>query len=300
MALKTEAIGLAIATELPLVICDIQRGGPSHRACPPRPSRPTCCRRSSAATPRRRCRCWPPPRPGDCFWVALEASRIAVKYMVPGDRALRRLPRQRRRAVEDPDRRRAAGVPGDVPHRPRGLPALHARSGDAGAALGRARHARPRAPHRRPREAGRHRQRQLRAAQPRAHGPAARGQGGGHRRRTSRTSCPRATPTATCCSWAGARPTAPSPPRCARSATKGRTHRPRPPAPPEPAAEEPRRRAEALQEGAGARDEPGPAACGCCARSTWWTPIGLQQGPGQAVQAVRDRSQDRGGAGAIE
>ena len=29
MALKTEAIGLAIATELPLVICDIQRGGPS-------------------------------------------------------------------------------------------------------------------------------------------------------------------------------------------------------------------------------------------------------------------------------
>ena len=29
MALKTEAIGLAIATELPLVICDVQRGGPS-------------------------------------------------------------------------------------------------------------------------------------------------------------------------------------------------------------------------------------------------------------------------------
>jgi 2-oxoglutarate ferredoxin oxidoreductase subunit alpha len=29
MALKTEAMGLAVATELPLVICDIQRGGPS-------------------------------------------------------------------------------------------------------------------------------------------------------------------------------------------------------------------------------------------------------------------------------
>ena len=29
MALKTEAIGLAVMTELPMVICDIQRGGPS-------------------------------------------------------------------------------------------------------------------------------------------------------------------------------------------------------------------------------------------------------------------------------
>ena len=34
--------------------------------------------------------------------------------MVPGDRALRRLPRQRRRALEDPDARRAAGDPGDA------------------------------------------------------------------------------------------------------------------------------------------------------------------------------------------
>ena len=29
MALKTEAMGLAVAVEMPLVICDIQRGGPS-------------------------------------------------------------------------------------------------------------------------------------------------------------------------------------------------------------------------------------------------------------------------------
>src|SRR5260370_9573050 len=33
MALKTEALGLALATEIPLVICDIQRGGPQTR-CP--------------------------------------------------------------------------------------------------------------------------------------------------------------------------------------------------------------------------------------------------------------------------
>ena len=41
MALKAETMGLAVNLELPLLIIDIQRGGPST-ACPPRPSRPTC------------------------------------------------------------------------------------------------------------------------------------------------------------------------------------------------------------------------------------------------------------------
>ena len=54
-----------------------------RRACRRRPSRPTSSRRSSAATPRRPCRCSRRSSPGDCFWVALEASRIAIKYMVP-------------------------------------------------------------------------------------------------------------------------------------------------------------------------------------------------------------------------
>ena len=82
VALKGEAIGLAIATELPLIICDVQRGGPSTGL-------PTKTEQSdlfqavwgrngdaplvvlAAATP------------GDCFYMAIEAVRIATKYMTP-------------------------------------------------------------------------------------------------------------------------------------------------------------------------------------------------------------------------
>ena len=180
MALKMEAIGLAIATELPLVICDIQRGGPST-GLPTKTEQADLLqalygRNSEAPVPVLAA-----STPGDCFWVALEASRIAVKYMVPviilsdGYLANGAEPWKIPTAAELPE------FPVTLPDRPRGLPALPARPGHAGPALGRARHARPRAPHRRPREAGRHGQRQLRAAQPRAHGPPARGQGRRHR-----------------------------------------------------------------------------------------------------------------------
>src|SRR3954465_7049695 len=82
MALKMEAIGLAIATELPLVICDIQRGGPST-GLPTKTEQADLLQapygpNSEAAVPVIAA-----TTPGDCFWVALEASRIAVKYMVP-------------------------------------------------------------------------------------------------------------------------------------------------------------------------------------------------------------------------
>ena len=56
VSLKSEAIGLAVMTELPLVVVDVQRGGPST-GCPPRPNSPICCRRSSGATVNRRWRC---------------------------------------------------------------------------------------------------------------------------------------------------------------------------------------------------------------------------------------------------
>jgi 2-oxoglutarate ferredoxin oxidoreductase subunit alpha len=82
MALKTEAIGLAIATELPLVICDIQRGGPST-GLPTKTEQADLLqalfgRNSEAPVPVIAA-----STPGDCFWVAIEAARIAVKYMVP-------------------------------------------------------------------------------------------------------------------------------------------------------------------------------------------------------------------------
>jgi len=82
MALKMEAIGLAIATELPLVICDIQRGGPST-GLPTKTEQADLLqalygRNSEAPVPVLAA-----ATPGDCFWMAFEASRIAIKYMVP-------------------------------------------------------------------------------------------------------------------------------------------------------------------------------------------------------------------------
>jgi 2-oxoglutarate/2-oxoacid ferredoxin oxidoreductase subunit alpha len=82
MALKTEALGLAVMTELPLVICDIQRGGPST-GLPTKTEQADLLqalfgRNSEAPIPILAA-----ATPGDCFWVAVEASRIALKYMVP-------------------------------------------------------------------------------------------------------------------------------------------------------------------------------------------------------------------------
>ena len=82
MALKMEAIGLAIAVELPIVICNIQRGGPST-GLPTKTEQADLFqalfgRNSEAPIPVLAA-----ATPGDCFWMALEASRIALKYMVP-------------------------------------------------------------------------------------------------------------------------------------------------------------------------------------------------------------------------
>ncbi|MFO0551316.1 MAG: 2-oxoacid:acceptor oxidoreductase subunit alpha [Polyangiaceae bacterium] len=82
MALKMEAIGLAIMTELPIVIVDVQRGGPST-GLPTKTEQADLFqavfgRNSEAPLPVLAA-----ATPGDCFWMALEACRIAVKYMVP-------------------------------------------------------------------------------------------------------------------------------------------------------------------------------------------------------------------------
>jgi 2-oxoglutarate/2-oxoacid ferredoxin oxidoreductase subunit alpha len=82
MSLKTEALGLAVAVELPLVICNVQRGGPST-GLPTKTEQADLLqalfgRNSEAPIP-----VLAPATPGDCFWIAFEASRIAIKYMVP-------------------------------------------------------------------------------------------------------------------------------------------------------------------------------------------------------------------------
>jgi len=82
MALKTEAMGLAVAVEIPVVICDVQRGGPST-GLPTKTEQADLLqalfgRNSEAPIPVLAA-----ATPADCFWVAVEASRIAIKYMVP-------------------------------------------------------------------------------------------------------------------------------------------------------------------------------------------------------------------------
>lgn len=82
IALKTESIGLAVMVELPLVICDIQRGGPST-GLPTKTEQADLLqalygRNSEAPVPVLAA-----ATPGDCFSTVYEACRIALKYMTP-------------------------------------------------------------------------------------------------------------------------------------------------------------------------------------------------------------------------
>lgn len=82
IALKGEGIGLAVMTELPMVIVDVQRGGPSTGL-------PTKTEQSDAfiSVLGRNGDCPVPvvcaQSPGDCFDMAQEAMRIAVEFMTP-------------------------------------------------------------------------------------------------------------------------------------------------------------------------------------------------------------------------
>jgi 2-oxoglutarate ferredoxin oxidoreductase subunit alpha len=82
LALKQEAIGLAVMTELPIVVVNVQRGGPStglptkteqadlHQAIWGRNGEAPVCVLA-------------PATPGDCFNIAIEAFRIATEFMTP-------------------------------------------------------------------------------------------------------------------------------------------------------------------------------------------------------------------------
>jgi 2-oxoglutarate ferredoxin oxidoreductase subunit alpha len=82
VALKAEAIGLAVMVELPLVILNVQRGGPSTGL-------PTKTEQSDLlqAVYGRNGECpvpvLAPATPGECFTMVIEAFRISVKYMTP-------------------------------------------------------------------------------------------------------------------------------------------------------------------------------------------------------------------------
>jgi 2-oxoglutarate ferredoxin oxidoreductase subunit alpha len=82
LALKGEAIGLAVMAELPIVIFDIQRGGPST-GLPTKTEQADLLQAMYGRNSESPVVVLAPATPGDCFFVAYEAVRLAVKYMVP-------------------------------------------------------------------------------------------------------------------------------------------------------------------------------------------------------------------------
>lgn len=80
--LKSETVGLAVALELPLIIVDVQRAGPST-GLPTKTEQADLLaalfgRHGESPVP-----VLAPSSPGDCFYIAIEAARIAIKYRTP-------------------------------------------------------------------------------------------------------------------------------------------------------------------------------------------------------------------------
>ncbi len=82
LALKTEAIGLAVMTELPVVIIDVQRGGPST-GLPTKTEQADLLQAVHGRNGEAPVAVVAAKTPRDCFYMAIEASRIALKYMTP-------------------------------------------------------------------------------------------------------------------------------------------------------------------------------------------------------------------------
>ena len=82
MCLKAETIGLAVAVELPLVVCDIQRAGPST-GMPTKTEQADLLMALYGRNGESPVVVLAPSTPGDCFATAIEAARIAVKYRTP-------------------------------------------------------------------------------------------------------------------------------------------------------------------------------------------------------------------------
>jgi len=82
LALKSEAIGLAVMTELPLLVVDVQRGGPST-GLPTKTEQADLLQAMYGRNGESPVPVVAPATPGDCFDSALEAARIAITYRTP-------------------------------------------------------------------------------------------------------------------------------------------------------------------------------------------------------------------------
>ncbi|MFI5226920.1 MAG: 2-oxoacid:acceptor oxidoreductase subunit alpha, partial [Candidatus Limnocylindrales bacterium] len=82
IALKSEAIGLAVMVELPLVVIDVQRAGPST-GMPTKNEQADLLQVLFGRNSDSPVAVVAPSTPSDCFDMAFEAARIALKYMTP-------------------------------------------------------------------------------------------------------------------------------------------------------------------------------------------------------------------------
>ncbi|MGE5595303.1 MAG: 2-oxoacid:acceptor oxidoreductase subunit alpha [Hyphomicrobiales bacterium] len=82
LALKSEALNLAVMTELPLVVIDVQRAGPST-GMPTKTEQADLLQAMFGRNGDSYVIIVAPATPADCFTMAIEAWRLALKYMVP-------------------------------------------------------------------------------------------------------------------------------------------------------------------------------------------------------------------------
>lgn len=82
LALKSETIGLAVMTELPLLVIDVQRGGPST-GLPTKTEQADLLQALHGRNGESPVPVLAPRSPADCFDVAVEAARIALTYRTP-------------------------------------------------------------------------------------------------------------------------------------------------------------------------------------------------------------------------
>ena len=82
LALKSEGIGLAVMAELPLVVIDVQRGGPST-GLPTKTEQTDLMQALYGRNGECPLAVVAPATPTDCFTMAFEACRIAIEHMTP-------------------------------------------------------------------------------------------------------------------------------------------------------------------------------------------------------------------------
>ena len=186
IALKQEAIGLAVMTELPVLIINVQRGGPST-GLPTKTEQADllqamCGRNGECPVPVLAAR-----SPGDCFDVVQEAWQIAVRYMTPVFVLSDGYLANGSEPWKIPDTTKLTPIEVVHPGPATSGPALHAvcPKRSAGSPLGTAGHAGFDAPGGRIGKTRYYRQRELRAGKPSAHGQHSGGESGRNRPRYS-------------------------------------------------------------------------------------------------------------------